>query len=138
MKKIYLAGAMGCYKDHYEYMLWRKCIEDALSDKANVFNPAYFYNYENKLHKTEKEIMDFELHNLRQSDVVVLNVGRIHESVGTIMEVSAAKELRIPIIAFGTENQINQLHPWLFNSVMRFETDINQLIAYIEKYFINT
>ncbi len=62
---MYLAGAIGCYKDNSEKaMQWRKNIcrilyERGCESEWEAFDPTKYYNYWNPIHKTEKEIMRF-------------------------------------------------------------------------------
>ena len=136
MKKIYLCGAMGCYENPEEYMFWRRKIVALYNDVADVFDPSEFYSYEEQMHKTEKEIMEYELYNLKRCDFVILNLDRIHESIGSIMEIAVANENNIPIIAFGSLDKYEHLYPWLKECILRHETSMPETIEYINKYFL--
>lgn len=135
MKKIYLCGAMGCYKDPNDYMKWRKTINDLFCDEAEIFDPSKYYNYEIKMHKTEKEIMIYDLYNLESSDVVILNLDNVNHSVGSIMEIITAKRLGIPIIAFG---DINDVHPWIKECIFRHEDSMKDAVIYLNEYFVHS
>ena len=114
--KIYLSGAMtGMLIE--EQKIWRSNIVNAVKfgdysyDKKPIFfNPVEYYNFEEENYSSEKEIMEFDLYNLRKSDVVIVNFNN-PSSIGTAMELILAKERHIPIIAFGVKNQ--NIHPWL-------------------------
>lgn len=133
MKKIYLCGAMGCYENPDDYKVWRNNFVDVYSEYASIFNPPDFYNYEEELHKSEAEVMKFELHNLLLSDFVVVNLDRIHESVGSIMEICTAYRRGIPVIAFGDDSNLN---PWLRECILRIEPDFESITKYIDSYLM--
>lgn len=67
-KRIYLAGAMGCYgEDLYPYT-WRNKVKQFFtyhSDNFEIFSPIDYYNYQNINHKSEKEIMLYELKHFK-------------------------------------------------------------------------
>lgn len=136
MKKIYLCGAMGCYDNPEEYMFWRRKIVSIYRDVADVFDQSEFYNYEHRMHKTEKEVMEYELYHLIRSDLIILNLDRVHESVGSIMEIAIANDHNIPIIAFGAEDKMENLHPWIKECIFRHENNMPDVITYINKYFL--
>ena len=136
MKKIYLCGAMGCYDNPEEYMFWRRKIASIYENIADVFDPSEFYNYEQRMHKTEKEVMEYEIYNLKKADLVILNTDRVHESIGSIMEIAIAKQNNIPILAFGNEEKIDHLHPWIKECIFRYEINMPDAINYVDKYFL--
>lgn len=138
-KLIYLCGAMGCYDNPDDYKRWRteffeREFKNVYDGHASVFDPTEFYSYENKLHKSESEIMEYELYHIRKSDLIVVNLDRICESVGSIMEIATAKCSSIPIVAFGNADGV---HPWILECIMRLEDDMDSLIQYIDKYLLN-
>lgn len=131
---------MACYENPDDYKKWRQDFfesefQNIYEKKIEIFDPTEFYNYECRLHKTESEIMEFDLYNVRTSSLVVVNLERIHESVGSIMEIATAKYLGIPIVAFG---KTDNLHPWILECIMRYEDEMDSLICYIDKYFLNS
>lgn len=80
---IYLAGKMsGLSKE--EYTKWRNIISDELIEvahligaKIQVINPAEYFDFEKMDRHLEKEVMQFDLNMVRQSDIVIVNVGGI-------------------------------------------------------------
>lgn len=141
--KIYLAGAMSglTLKEQLE---WRKEFISLVQKSygyinprkiARFFNPPEYYNYENKLHKSEREVFEFDLYNLRQSDIVVVNFNNPN-SIGTAMELMYAKQLGKPVVGISTGSG-NNLHPWLIECTTRMCTSLKEATQYVEDFFIN-
>lgn len=137
---VYLSGGMSNLSFE-EQNKWRQQVKDAIlySDydlKKNpvFFNPVDYFNFEVKEHKTEKEPFEYDLHQLRNSDLVVVNFNA-HNSIGTAMELMLAYELRIPVIGLNKDGV--ELHPWLTEIPMRICTDMRELCDYVVKFFLN-
>lgn len=139
--KIYLAGAMSGLS--YEgYMSWRIKFTHDLEALAkdynvksylNIFNPCMYYNIEEKLHKTEREPFEFDMYNLKNSNLVVANVTK-PDSIGTCMELAVAKDKGIPVIALN-ESNIEQ-HPWVNECCTRICTTMNELVYHVFDYYV--
>ena len=138
--KIYTAGAMKGLTFEEQYV-WRKRLEWYLSfadRKYAFFHPPEYYNYEQQFHKSEREVKEFELNNLRECDVMVVNLHKIEDSIGTHMELGYANAMNsfggkhIYVIGFGD----NEVHPWIEDSLFRREKDIVAVSEYIKSYFI--
>lgn len=135
--KIYLSGKMGGLT-YEEYTKWRNKITILLSDfcaNVTIFDPAKRYNYDNITHKTEKEIMRYELRQVLSSDLVILKLDGANTSVGTMFEVAYAFKNDIPII--GIAHTDNDIHPWLEEACDRIETSYDDVVKYISKYYLN-
>lgn len=137
--KIYLSGGMSNVSWE-EQTKWRKQIQDAIkfgdydySKKPIYFDPPQYYNYEEILHKSEKEIMEFELNALRKSDLVIVNFNK-PSSIGTAMELMLAKELRIPIVGLNKDKK--DVHPWLLECCMRVCDDMRELVQYVVDFYL--
>ena len=74
--KIYLSGGMTSVSFE-EQSKWRNQIIDAINynydceKKAVFFNPVDYYNFSETRHKSEREIMEFDLNGLRNSNLVI-------------------------------------------------------------------
>ena len=137
---IYLSGAMSGISWE-EQAKWRRQIQNTIrfgdydcSKKPIYFDPTQYYNYEEKLHKSEKEVMEFELSALRKSDLVIVNFNE-PRSIGTAIELAIAKELRIPIIGLNKDKK--EIHPWLLECTTRMCDDMEELIQYIIDFYLN-
>ena len=139
---IYLAGKMsGLSKE--EYTKWRNIISDELigtahliGAKIQVINPAEYFDFENMDIHLEKEVMQFDLNMVRQSDIVIVNVGGISESIGTAIELYEANRLNIPVIAYTEGDVNNNIHPWIENCLSTVQMNRSELITYIIDFYM--
>lgn len=138
--KIYLSGAMGSLSFE-EQSRWRRQVIDAIKygdydyeKKVTFFNPVDFYNFQEKVQKTEFEVMEYDLYNLRKSDLVIVNFND-EKSIGTAMELMLAKELHIPIIGLNKDKR--KLHPWLECCCNRMCDDMKELVSHIVEFYLN-
>lgn len=137
--KIYLSGGMSNVSWE-EQTRWRKQIQDAIkfgdydySKKPIYFDPTQYYNFEEELHKSEREAMEFDLNALRKSDLIVVNFNE-PKSIGTAMELMLAKELKIPIIGLNKEQK--EIHPWLLECCTRMCDDMRELVSHIVDFYL--
>lgn len=138
--KIYLSGAMSSLSFE-EQSRWRQQIIDAikynydLRKKPIFFNPVDYYNFEEVRHRSEREVMEFDLNGLRNSDLVVVNFND-PKSLGTCAELAIAYELKIPIV--GIRNKDNkELHPWLTEFTNRMCLNLREAVEYIVEFYLN-
>lgn len=137
---IYLSGAMSGISLE-EQTKWRKQISDAIKfgdydyvKKPSIFNPTQYYNFEETRHKTEREVMNFDLNGLRNSDLIVVNFNN-PSSIGTAMEMMLGHEMRIPILGLNKDNK--EIHPWLECSCDRIFDNMKDLVEYIVDFYLN-
>ena len=139
---IYLAGKMsGLSKE--EYTKWRNIISDELigaahliGAKIQVINPAEYFDFENMDRHLEKEVMQFDLNMVRQSDIVIVNVGSISESIGTAIELYESNRLNIPVIAYTEGDVNNNIHPWIEYCFSTVQMSKDELIDYIRDFYM--
>ena len=138
--KIYLSGGMSSL-NFEEQSKWRKQVQDAIKfgdydceKKAAFFNPVNYYNFQEMRHRTEREIMEFDLNGLRNSDLVIVNFND-EKSIGTAMELMLAKERNIPVIAFGANGK--EIHPWLLECCTRVCDDIREVVEHTVDFYLN-
>ena len=136
--RIYLAGGMtGLSLD--EQTKWRIRFKNAvttqfdISKKPLIFIPPQYYSPSTGYHKSEKEVMEFELAQLRKSDVVVVNFN-VPKSIGTAMELMVAKENKIPVIGLNEEG--HKLHPWLVECCTRICDNFRELAEHIAYFYL--
>ena len=141
--KIYLAGKMSGLS--FEKMSeWRDIISDELIDIASyhdkqlsVVNPVLYYNFEEKKQQTEIEVEEFDLAHVISSDIIIVNLDGLKDSIETIIELHDAHyHHKIPVIAFGSKELYDNLHPWVKNDITRVEDDIDSVIMYIRDFYM--
>lgn len=140
--QIYLAGKMSglTFKEMNE---WRKDIKRLIEDYAtyindniNVINPVDYFNFEEKRHKSELEVMKFDLNKVKSSDIIVVNMKGLNTSIGTCIELYEAYKRDIPVLAFGSEEEYNELHPWIQCFITRHDNSYNDTAYYISEFYM--
>lgn len=141
--KIYTCGKMNGIP-FGEQMRWRYQIENEIrmrTDRAITFiHPPLFYGYHMNFHKSEKEVMDWELKQILECDIIIANLEGIMSSIGSHMELGAAcgaklsSSRNISIIGIGEPEE--PIHPWLKMCQLRYEKDIADAATYIVNYLL--
>lgn len=113
--KIYLAGGISGLPME-ETFEWRKnakkFIEGYAAEYFCCFSPTdHYMEFLGGDEKKERAAMNYDLYNLRKSDVVLVNMNH-PQSLGTMAEIGIAHELRIPIVAFRDKDSPDKIHPW--------------------------
>lgn len=140
--KIYLAGKMsGLSFDDMNN--WRVEIKELLNISSmfykgnlDIVNPVDYYNFQTKLHQSEKEVHDYELKHVTTSDIIIVNLDGLCSSDGTKIELREAYVNNIPVIAFGNKNIYNDLHPWIKLYITRVEDNMNEIVDYIRDFYL--
>ena len=138
MDNIYLAGGMQGLT-FSQQNTWREYMERTLYERArlkeqiNIINPVKYFNFETKRHETEREVMEFDLHKVRNSNLVIVGFNA-PKSLGTMAEMAIAYEHKIPIIGWNGAGEV--LHPWQTEMCNRIFTDIDELIDYISEFYL--
>jgi len=140
--KIYTAGKMSGIPFE-EQMKWREEFEYKLKQysdcEISFIHPPLYYNYDYINHKTEAEIKEWELNQLRKCDIVIVNLKEIDTSVGTHFELAFVNAMNmfgdkhIFVVGIGEEENI---HPWIKLSLFRQEPDLNSACQYIIEYLL--
>ena len=138
--KIYLAGGMMNLSIE-EQSKWRKQVRDAINygdfdySKKPVFcDPTQHYSFEKVEYKSQREVFEYDLYNVRKSDLVIVNFND-EKSIGTAMELAIAKEHRIPVIGLNKDGK--ELHPWLTECCTRICDDMRELVAHVVDFYLN-
>ena len=140
--KIYLAGKMSGleFDEMYE---WRKHLREKLltcadcaSYKLSVINPVVYFNFENERYQSEKEVMDYDLAHVSTSDIIIVNLDGLNTSDGTKYELKEAYDNGIPVIAFGENDIYEKLHPWTKLYITRHEDTVENVIEYIQEFYM--
>ena len=137
--KIYLSGSMSGVSLE-EQSRWRQQIIDAIKDnyecgkKPVFFNPVDYYTFKEKRHKSELEVMNFDLNALRKSDLIIVNFND-PSSIGTAMEIMLGYEMNIPILGLNKDNK--KIHPWLECGCDRIFDSMKDLVEYTVDFYLN-
>ena len=139
---IYTAGGMGKFgkNEFNKANNWRVFCKNTLENcdcdyKVKVCNPNDYFNFvdDEPKYSSQKEVMLFDLHKVRTSDLPIVNFNDMG-SLGTMCEVAIAYENKIPVIGLDTDGQL--LHPWQIEMCNRIFTDINEMLDYIEDFYL--
>lgn len=127
-RRIYLSGAMqDIHKE--ESVQWRECVKEFLPD-FECFDPWEHFDFVNQAN--EREVMEYDLWNLRQSDLVIVNFNFVR-SLGTMSELAIAYDRRIPIVGFC--DNANELHSWQKLFCMVVLNNLDEVIDYVNYHF---
>lgn len=137
--KIYLSGGMSSLSFE-EQSLWRQKIIDAIqhnyecTKKPLFFNPVNYYNFEDVRYKSQREVIEFDLNALRNSDLVIVNFNN-PESLGTCAELAIAYNMKIPIVGINKDDKV--LHPWLCEFTTRMCSTLKEAVEYVVDFYLN-
>ena len=115
---------------------WRINVKNELESRmVKCINPVDYYNsFDSTTYDSDLEVMNFDLHKVKNSDLVILNFNNMY-SVGTMAELAIAYDRGIPVIGLNESEQ--QLHPWQYCMCSKVFNNMETMIAYIEKYYLD-
>ncbi len=141
--QIYSCGGMGKFgKDEFDKSnAWRVYCKNTLEQfegttyKVRVINPNDYFNFKDDLPRyiSEREVMELDLDKLRRSDLVIINFNDMY-SLGSMAEIAIAYDRGIPIIGLDTDKQ--ELHPWEVCMCERIFDNIDEMLDYIEDFYL--
>ncbi len=137
---------MEAYRGTNKAENWRKYVKEYFEkycDNIKVISPTDYYAYGKNYHKSDKEVFRFDLHKVRTSDVVLVNLNDIRQSIGSCIEIYEAYKSDIPVIGFlddelPLDEMIKLIHPWIYCCVDRIETGKDSMVRicdYIMEYY---
>ena len=102
---------------------------------VKAINPNDYFNFKEEQPKyvSQREIMELDLHKLRNSNLVIVNFNDMY-SLGSMRELAIAYDRRIPIIGLDANKQ--ELHPWQIEMCNRIFDDIDEMLDYVEDYYL--
>ena len=139
---IYMAGGMGKFgKENFNKgNLWRKYCKYTLENfecnyKVTAINPNDYFNFvdDPPQYNTQDEVMRLDLHKLRKSDLVIVNFNDMY-SLGSMSEIAIAYDRGIPVIGLNINEE--ELHPWQICMCERIFDDIDEMLDYIEDFYL--
>lgn len=138
---IYTSGGMQSFgKNNFNKSNgWRKYCKHTLENcecdyRVKVFNPNDYFNfYDEPQYKSEREIMNHDLRNLRESDLVIVNFND-PRSIGTACELAIAHDRGVPII--GVNEGGVELHSWLECMCERVFGSVDEMLDYVKDFYL--
>ena len=140
--KIFTAGKMGGLS-YDQQIAWRREIEDLIkkaTTKSVAFvHPPMFYQYKENDPQNDVESMNWEISQLIDSDIVIVDLSTISGSIGTHMELGAIAAVNkvssknIYVVGFGKPDTE---HPWIENGVFHSEETAEDVADYIVNYLL--
>lgn len=133
--KCYAGGKMSglTFDGMNSWRLDAKRLFNECDSSVVVVNPVDFYNFKmDKSTYNEREVMEFDLYQVADSDLLLINLDHPN-SIGTAIEMFYAYfVLKIPVVAFGTA--VN--HPWIENCVNKKCKDLYEAVQYIQDFYL--
>ena len=141
---IYLAGGMGKFgKENFDkgnnWRLYCKKVLEGMGENNGIdviaTNPNDYFNFldEEPKYASEREVMEFDIHKVRNSDLIIINFNDVY-SLGSMAELAIAYERRIPVVGLNLDEQ--ELHTWQIEMTTRIFTDIDEMLGYIEWFYM--
>ena len=128
-------------KDNFEKSnTWRIYCKNTLENcecdyNVKAINPNDYFNFkeEQPRYVSQREVMELDLHKLRNSDLVIANFNDMY-SLGSMAELAIAYDRRIPIVGLDIDKQ--ELHTWQIEMCNRIFSDIDEMLDYVEDYYL--
>lgn len=141
---IYTCGGMGKFdKENFnECNEWRLYVKhnletycENLEYKVAIINPNDYYNFiqEPPVYDNDREVMEFDLNKVRNSNLVIINFNDM-QSLGSMAELAIAYERRIPVIGLNVNCQ--RLHSWQKEMCNKIFTDIDRMLEYVIDFYL--
>lgn len=140
---LFLAGAMINDVDKQEdrYAIkWRTEAVDYIKRHIDNINPSTapeFYKYDEAYECNSKETLRFDMKDIRESDVVLVNLKDLQNSLSTSDEIFYAYVSQKPIYGFSDEDDIS-IHPWKKEQINRIfygKEGMKNAIDYISTHY---
>lgn len=141
--KIYTAGKMAGLT-YNEMMMWREHIEELVAERTSkiikfIHPPKYFLpgNYTKKF---EGKVKEWDINQVKNSDIVIVNLDGVNSSAGTHFELSMVDAINsmtdrhIFVVAVGEEK--SGLHPWIEDSIHYRAKSFDDAAEYIVMYLL--
>ena len=80
--------------------------------------------------------MKFDLARVTESDLVVVNLDGLNTSIGSIVECYEAWKRGSPVLAFGIDEEYENLHPWVQCCITRHDQTYKETIEYIKDFYM--
>lgn len=124
-----------------EHYVRDMCAIQGIPNKNVTFiHPPDYYSYAEDNHKSEAELMEWELNQIAHCDIVIVNLDGIEESIGSHIELGVVNAVNMVtdrhIFVLGLGKMKDDIYPWIKESIFRCENDAESMAKYIVKYLI--
>lgn len=148
--RIYTAGKMAGLSS-YDQMEWRKRIENRVRQAASnagisqsqiiFIHPPCFYEYGENYHQSEREVKEWDLNQVRTSDIVIVDLDTVESSIGTHYELATVDAVNAfggkHIFVIGIGGGVDkELHPWIADTMHHHEYNYDDAARYIVNYLM--
>ena len=147
--KIYTAGKMAGLSSEKQHE-WRRKVENSIRNVTELLNmpqsnisfihPPLFYEYGENYHQSEREVKNWDLNQVRQSDIVIVNLDNVDSSIGTHYELATVDAVNAfggkHIFVIGVGGECKELHPWIADTLHRREPNYDDAARYIVNYLL--
>ncbi len=132
-KKIYLCGPI--MDEHEgEARRWRESATEQLQQHFTILDPMR-RNFKDREVDSANEIVDFDLQDIREADIVLVNYSK--NSIGTSMEVFyAANNLGKFVVAFSPFSY-QDCSPWMVRFCTKILPTLEDATRYMKTHFID-
>lgn len=125
-----------------QQMGWRKQLESLIREKTDVsisfIHPPMYYDYNNCDYQNEREVKLWSISQIYNSDIVIVNLNDISNSVETIYELGVIDTINsignkfIHVVGVGKHT-----HPWIVDStLLRKEINLEDAAEYVVNYLL--
>ena len=133
--KVYLSGSVR--NTEKDFQSWRNHCQmlqqNGFYENLNFVDPNEYFNYTNKLPKTDKQCLDLFMWQIDKCDVVLCNLDYSNISIGTSMEVEHSHCHNIPIIGFGSKTET--WYNWTKERCSIVFEDLEEAIEYLNNSY---
>lgn len=147
--KIYTAGKMAGLSSEKQHE-WRRKVEEMVRKEAEMvgfpqlnidfIHPPLFYEYGEHYHQSEREVKNWDLNQVRQSDIVIVDLDNVDSSIGTHYELATVDAVNAfggkHIFVIGVGGEGKELHPWIADTLHRHEPNYDDAARYIVNYLL--
>ena len=140
--KIYLAGGMqnlsfeeqNEWREHVRKELEQEYYNGNIKYHLDIINPCRYYNFNECRYDSLTEVMRFDLHHVKTSDLMLVNFND-PQSIGTAMEIATCYEKGIPVIGFCDKEKC--LHNWLMCASEKILDTEEDAIKYVVDFYLS-
>lgn len=135
---VYLAGPCKHLEDEgrgYREELTKMLttVAEWCGKEITVINPTKYFSYAENKHKSNKQVKEFYLNKILNSDLVLVNCNDTDLSPGTAQETQFARDNKIPVIGYGTKN----CYPWITEVDCQVVFDsMHEVVDYVRDYYL--